>query len=87
MHGPMYIKNLVLFFSDQEIPRILWNPKVHNGVHKSLRVVPVLNHLNPVHFVQSYSLRYILLLTSYLRLDLPNGLPAGSVRHCTCLST
>jgi len=76
------------YFSDQEILRILWNPKVHNGVYKSLRVVPVLSQLNPFHLLQAYSLRPILLLTSHLRLHVPSGLlPAGSVRQCTCLAT
>ena len=33
----------------QEIPRILWNPKVHHRVNKSLQLVRFPNHTSPVH--------------------------------------
>jgi hypothetical protein len=52
----------------QEIPSILWNPKVHYRVHKSPPLVPNLSPIHPIY------LRSILILSTHLRLGLPNGL-------------
>jgi hypothetical protein len=61
----------------QELPNILWNPKVHHRVHKSLPLVPILSHIDPVHTILSY-LRSIFILSTHLRLGLPSGLfPSG----------
>jgi hypothetical protein len=55
----------------QEPPSILWNSKVHYRIHKSHPLVPILNQIDPVHFIPSY-LRSILILSTHLQFGLPS---------------
>ena len=66
------------FSANQEIPRILWNPKVHYRIHKCLPPVPILSQLVPIHNPTYHFLKIHLILSSHLSLGLPSGLlPSG----------
>jgi hypothetical protein len=65
------------FPTRQEIPRILWNLKVHYRIHNSPPLVPTTSQIKPVHNPHLTSWRSILILFSHLRLGVRSGLLAS----------
>jgi len=66
------------FSASKEIPSILWNPKVYCRIYKSPPPVHILNQIDLAHASHLTPWRSILILSSHLRLGLPNGLfPSG----------
>jgi len=53
------------FSASQEIPCILWKPKVHNRTQKFPPPVPILDQINPVHVRHPTSQNPILILSSH----------------------
>ena len=60
------------FSASQEIPSILWNPKIHYHIHKCLPPAPILSQIDPIHASTSQFLKI------HICLGLPSGLfPSG----------
>jgi hypothetical protein len=73
--------------SSEEIPSILWNPKIRLRIHKCPPPVPILSQANPVHSLHPTVWRFILILYTHLRLSLPSGLfPLVSPPILVCTS-
>jgi len=74
--------------ASQEIPHILWNPKVNFRIHKSPPPVSILSQINPVHALNPSSWRSILIFSCHLRLSLQSGLfPRVSRQNPVCTSS
>ena len=71
-HSPSWEANR--FSPSQEIPRVLWNTKIHYRIHKCLPPVPVLSQIDPVLSSHPTSWRSILIISSHLCLGLPRDL-------------
>ena len=50
----VFLEKLIGFAANQEIPRILWNPKVHYRTHNRQPPVPILSQLHPVPTTPSH---------------------------------
>ena len=82
-HSPSWEANR--FSANQDIPRILWNPKVHYRIHKCPPPVPILIQLDPVHTPTPNSWRLILILFSHLCLGLASCLLNSGFPHRPCI--
>jgi hypothetical protein len=68
------------FSASQEIPCILWNPKVYYLVQKDRPPLDIMSLINPVHASLSYFFQTHLIISSHLRLDLISGVFPSCLR-------
>jgi len=62
------------FSASQEIPRILWNQKVHYHVHRCPPPVRILNHIDPIHALKAHFLKIHLNIILQFMPGHPSGL-------------
>jgi hypothetical protein len=61
-----------------EFPKMLWNPRGHYRIHKSLPLVPITSQITLVHITPSYFSKTHFNIIPHLHLCLPNSLfPSG----------
>jgi hypothetical protein len=68
-----------------ELPNILWNPKVHCRVNKSISLVPVLRQNNPVRTTPSYLFKIHFNIIYLPTSSLPSGLFWLSHQNSICI--
>ena len=85
--------------ASKEIPRILWNPKVHYRIHKCSPPLPLLNQINPGHAFPFHLLKVhfniiVPPMRRYSKWSLHSGFPTKNLyalllasMHVTCPPT
>jgi hypothetical protein len=65
MHGAESTWTTNFSSASQEIPHILWNPKVHYHMYKRPPLVPTQSQVHTVHVIPYYFFKVILKLSIY----------------------